>query len=416
MVDYRPVSSALNSGGPLEFIIPPSSNQYINLKRSKIFLKVKIVHADGSNPGLLETAAPVNWLVQTLFSQVELYLQSTLVSGSAGNMHPYRCMFELLLDSSNDSKLTSLQSGLFYKDTAYKMDDVGTESQNDGYNRRISHCAMGTVFELIGPIVTDLAQQSRVILNATELHFKFWPGKSAFHLMCGPDSSKEDFRVEIVDACLKICKLTPLPSITLAHSQALEVSPALYPYMRSEIRALQLMAGSYSFSFEDVFSSSVPAVVVLGMVTSEAYSGSYQKNPFAFVNQGLSSLSVHLDDFPVSTIKTRFTTGLSGDDVARYQKGYEYLQGYESLFQSTAEEVEAGGFCNITRREYSGGYTLFVYRIGPGHHPEFLPTVSSGNLRIQGNFEKALLVNTTMLVYGRFASLLTIDKARNVTV
>lgn len=411
VVDYRPVNSALNDGGPVEFTVPASTNQYVSLKRSKIFLRARIVREDGTSPPATDMVAPANWIIQTMFAQLELYIQGKLVTGSGGQLHPYRAMFEALLDQSADAKATSMQAGLYYKDTAFAMDDFTMQSQNEGFSERFAMTAFGSMFELSGPILTDLAQQDRLLLNGTELTLKFWPGRPAFHLLTAMDNPP-GHKIEILEAYLKIVKLTPLPAITLAHARALEVSPALYPFMKCEIKAMNLTSGSFGFTYEDIFNGSVPAVLVIGMVTSEAFAGSYKTNPFHFRHQLLTNLTVHLDDVPLRPVKTMF----SGEEHEKWFNK-QYLQGYDTLFDQTSEGVDAGAsFCDVTRKEYSGGYTLFEFRIAPGHHPEFLPTVATGNIRIQGTFGEALATNTTVLCYGRFPSLLTINNARNVDV
>ena len=45
-IDYRPVSQS--DDGPLEFAVSGAGHQYVDLKNSKLFIKAKILKADGS--------------------------------------------------------------------------------------------------------------------------------------------------------------------------------------------------------------------------------------------------------------------------------------------------------------------------------------------------------------------------------
>ena len=47
-VDYYPVSS-VNSTAPIEFFIPGNSEDYIDVNDIKIYVKLKVTKADGSN-------------------------------------------------------------------------------------------------------------------------------------------------------------------------------------------------------------------------------------------------------------------------------------------------------------------------------------------------------------------------------
>ena len=46
-VDYYPISS-ISSSGPIEFEIPCSAEDYIDLNDIKLYLKVKVTKADGT--------------------------------------------------------------------------------------------------------------------------------------------------------------------------------------------------------------------------------------------------------------------------------------------------------------------------------------------------------------------------------
>ena len=47
-VDYKP-ATVLSGAGPLTFTIPATGSQYVNLKKSYLQLKVKVVNDDGSD-------------------------------------------------------------------------------------------------------------------------------------------------------------------------------------------------------------------------------------------------------------------------------------------------------------------------------------------------------------------------------
>ena len=60
----------------------------------------------------------MNLFLHSLFSQVDISLNGTLITAST-NTYPYRAM-ETLLSYGNDAKTSQLTSAMFYKDTAGK--------------------------------------------------------------------------------------------------------------------------------------------------------------------------------------------------------------------------------------------------------------------------------------------------------
>jgi len=85
-------------------------------------VRAKIVRPGVGN-NLVEdnTVAPVNLLLHSLFSQVDVSLNSTLISNST-NTYPYPAMLEMLLSYGSDAKASQLTSEMYYKDDAGRID------------------------------------------------------------------------------------------------------------------------------------------------------------------------------------------------------------------------------------------------------------------------------------------------------
>ena len=115
-VDYNSTSQ-LNSGA-ITFNIPASANQYLDLKKSKLCLKVKIVKADGSPLTDADVVAPVNLFAHTFLEQIDLQLQQELVSESASQNYGYKAYIETLFQHGKDAQDTFLQSQCFFRDRA----------------------------------------------------------------------------------------------------------------------------------------------------------------------------------------------------------------------------------------------------------------------------------------------------------
>ena len=297
-VDYKP-SSSLSSGGSLSFTIPSTGSQYINLKKTYLYLKVRVVNGDGSILQLGTAVAPINLTLHSLFNQVDVLLQQQLVSSTGSQTYGYKAYIETVLDYGDEAKETQLQAQGFYKDLAGSMDDVTLDDDERDQIQVTGEVANGMIMrrilsiqskpqELFGPLMADICQQERLILNGVEIQIRLWPSKDTFRLVTTEDDPS--FKMEIVDATLKVCKVTPTPTLLVGHSAALKESNALYPYQKTQIKTFNVPGGQQSFLLDDLYQGQVPSRLVIGMVKSMAFSGSYDYNPYNMEVFGISSL------------------------------------------------------------------------------------------------------------------------------
>ncbi len=60
-------------------------------------------------------------------------------------------------------------------------------------------------------------------------------------------------QVQIVDACFKLCVQKLNPAVLIAHEDLIKSTPAVYPYLRSEVKMASIASGQYSFVSDDTF-------------------------------------------------------------------------------------------------------------------------------------------------------------------
>jgi hypothetical protein len=80
-VEYLPVSTLIE-GSPIEFDIASSGDDYIDLAKSYLYVKARLNRADVSNLEAADAVGPVNNLLHSLFSQVDVSLNGTLITNS----------------------------------------------------------------------------------------------------------------------------------------------------------------------------------------------------------------------------------------------------------------------------------------------------------------------------------------------
>ena len=112
-IECRPINQ-ISEDSSIDLRMKASGSQYLDLQRSVLCVKAKILKEDGTN---LDPAAdkviPINLFMQSLFSQVDVYFQQKLVS-SSGTNYPYKAMMDVLLNFSQDATSTQLPHRLNY--------------------------------------------------------------------------------------------------------------------------------------------------------------------------------------------------------------------------------------------------------------------------------------------------------------
>ena len=121
-VEYHPLAT-LAAGAPIEFAVSGATADYIDLSNTYLYVKAKVLRQDGTNPPADAVFAPVNYWLHSLFSQVDVLLNNTLVTPSE-NTYPYRAYIESTLNYGREAKTTHLTSTLYYQDTANQMNSL----------------------------------------------------------------------------------------------------------------------------------------------------------------------------------------------------------------------------------------------------------------------------------------------------
>lgn len=123
----RPIS-IITGDAPIEFNIAAQNDlTYLDLKKSTVYVKVRIIKGSGDKIETTQEVASINLLLPALFSQVDVFVQNRLVSSSTGN-YSYKAMLQTLLKYGKSSKQTQFTSQLWYDDTPGFMDDCNVQN------------------------------------------------------------------------------------------------------------------------------------------------------------------------------------------------------------------------------------------------------------------------------------------------
>ena len=152
-------NSQLDDHGPVEFVIRNSSDKFIDLANTTLKLKIQIKKSDGTDLGDADVVGSLNYIIGSMFNQVEVSLGNTLISLS-NNMFAIRAYLEMILNHGSDAKNSQLQMGLYRKDNGIEELDL---AKNEAFKENVSYFKKGQVVEVSGKIHSDILHQGRLI-------------------------------------------------------------------------------------------------------------------------------------------------------------------------------------------------------------------------------------------------------------
>ncbi len=120
-------------------------------------------------------------------------------------------------------------------------------------------------------------------------------GKDEFCLM------RDDaiaYKLNIVSASLFVKKVTVSPGVRLGHAQALLSTTAKYPIERASRISPYRLVRRVS-NQENLFLGTLPKSIILAMTENSAFSGAYNKNPFAFKHFNLEFMALYRDGIQI---------------------------------------------------------------------------------------------------------------------
>ena len=397
--EYHPISS-LDREGPIEFNISGSGDDYIDLTQTQLYVKAKIVRHDGAVCGDTDNVGPVNLLLQSLFSQVDISLNDKLVSQSS-NTYAYRAYLETLLNYGVSASSSHLTTALWYKDTAAHMDANDITGDNAGLEERSEYTKESKTVDLIGRIHSDIFFQEKYLVSGVNVRIRFVRSSNAFVLMS--NMANAAFRVEILNASLHMRKIKLSSSIQLAHAKALEISSMKYPVIRAQVKTFSIPAGNLNTCQENLFLGQLPKRIIVGCVDNDAFNGSYVKNPFNFKNFALNYMAVHIDGQQdvIKPIQPNFTTG-------------HYIRSFSNFFMGIGKLHKDQGII-IDRADYLNGYTLYAFDLSPDMSSGGnFNLIRTGSVRLDMKFATALPNTINVVVYAEFENIIEINRDRNI--
>jgi hypothetical protein len=416
-LDVRPIST-ISANSVIEFVFGGESRDYINLAKSRLYAKVKIVHQDGTvltkkklktdgtadpaGPAKDEEATSVNLAMHAMFNQIDVYINGVRMSQASG-MYPYKAIVQTVLDYAADTKETQLKAVGYKQETGKDLDTYSITDPSIYWRHKLFRGSQSVEFE--GPLLEDVLQLKRYLLNNMKVQIKLYPSQKQFYI-AATDETK-DYKIVLEDIVFKACMVKVNPGVILGHAKAMESRNALYNYTRCETKSYSIPANQRTVYLDNLFQGIRPSKLIVGMVSSEGFNGAYKRNPFKFHHYDLTNIALIVDGdtVPGRPMKLDFSDGVGGQN---------FIEAYVNMYQALGlSGTDFGG--GLTPEIFAQGHTLFVYTLDPViASGRYMNLTRHSNVRLELNFAKPLPETVTMLLVTKTPAVFEVDAARNV--
>ena len=271
-------TSGVTNDSALEIYIPGESSRYIDLNNTRLYLRVKVLKADGTAP--TEKIKLISLWPHALFKQVDLYMGDKSVSSST-NTYPYRAFLETCLSYNSHVKQELLKGTAHWGGTDVEV----------GKNE----------LEAIVPLHLDMAHQGKLIPNNVPMRLRFLRNSDDFCIQ-KTATDTEKYKLQIDKMYLLLRTVAPTADVLLKHAGQLSRENVLYSLDRVWMKTFNLTAGSNDSVLSNIFLGPLPNRIIVGLVDSAAYTGNDLSDPFKFEHFDLSEISLVSNGQQIPTI------------------------------------------------------------------------------------------------------------------
>ena len=414
---YYPVTT-LDRGGPIEFKITVDSEHYVDPAHIFLYTKSRILAQDGSPiPGEIEVSGakafnddavvfPINYFHASRYKNVEIFLNNKMINQS-DNLYPYKAFFECLLSHGADSKRNQLKMGLFSKDTM-AMDNnfsdfdkpvanVNKETHNMGARWRYETSKFSRMFEMFGRIHSELFSQGKLLPGNSTIRIRLHRADPSFSLMAKSASKK--YAIAIESAILYVRREKISASVLEAHQLALQKGRFKYPMRRIEMKFFTKGAGRQDISENNLLEGVLPRKVIIGLVKSEGFHGSYQSSPFNFAHFNVSQMTLRVNG-----------QALPYDSLEMNYSKKHYLQAYFSMLMASNKLFRDNDLDICPEKDFPNGYAIYGFDLTPDLSNDcHFQLVHEGKLSLEIKLDHSSTSSITVVCYFEYDSILSID-------
>lgn len=451
IIQHLPVND-FTSQGVLQFVVNSAGSNYIDLSKTLLNIRCKIVKQDGSpitkyeenlsgvwvpadSKGPMKNAegseaadkdkdgdgdsethkddggkdkpictGVINNFLNSLFNRVDFSVNNHLMTNSH-DTYSYQSYLKTVLHAPAELRDGALETQLYYKGMEkQRFTNDWPNTDDTGLFKRSVLFNGSQEVDMSGKLACDVFDLNRLLPNNIQLQLTLYPSTPEFCLISAQIPTPTDLKIVITRASLEICHVEVSPEVIAAHSAVLLSEPAIYPFIKTEVKKFAMAKGSYGVEINNPFENRVPSELICGIVDAEACHGSMNSDPLNFENCKLTFIQATCNgqDMTNSPIYTKFG---NSPHESMYVDAYKSLCGVNGI----------PGAIPFDRQTYFYGYTLYRFVMededGTG---EVIPLKRMGNVRLNLKLAEQLDRAKTVILFASFPSGFRLDRNRSI--
>ncbi|KAK3107250.1 hypothetical protein FSP39_010272 [Pinctada imbricata] len=399
--EIRPISTFDTDTAPLEFTIPSSGSEYLDLRRSRLYLRAKITKGDGTALTASEKTGIINLPLQSLFSQIDVFMNGKCVTQNA-NFYPWKAYLKVLLTNGMSASQSQLQSQLFWPEGEGIDESDPVNGTSKALRNRYAYTQESKEFDMEGPLYVDCFDLDKYLINGVDLQLRMFRTRSEFVLVS--DETSPSYKLTILEAVFKACKIRVDSAVLLNHANAITKSPVTYNYKKTDVKMTTISDKTSEFYWDDVWNGKRPSRMFVTFVKQTAVNGSYKDNPFNFEHFNLSEivLNINGEPLPIRPMKLDFNDNKN------------YITAFCNLYQATEKWYRDGSLI-IDREKFASGYAIYAFDIDPSDLGEgYINLVHQANVGVYARFSKPTTETISAIAFCEYPGLIAVDQSREI--
>ena len=360
------------SAEPYEFFFNATDDYFVDLNSITQHVELQVFKADGTT-ALTSTTTdvwPCDNLLSSLWKSVEVKFNHVALHPETTPQHGYRAQMEYLLSIENTGNHS-------YTTSWFGQSEAQRKSR---FKKR-----QAGVIDLCGPVALDCLRTSTHLAPNNTMSLTFHRNKDAF-ILNRTSTASEDYKIIIKDVHLRCNRIRLVPAL---RDQVLAAAKGGQNYRLSHtvVNDYPVSAGNKAASIRLHQGGILPNHVIVGMVYTSAFTGTYTQDPYKFQHFNLDQIYLRVNGVrhPQDPLKPDFSNN-------------KYARELLHLYQNTGKFRVNGG-TSISEDDFLTRNFLIPFDLTPDQcNNAHAHASKSGSMELELSFAEALTSGITVVV------------------
>ena len=403
-----------------------TSSSYLDMSKSYVEVELQVKNAaDGANWAAATRTHLVNNLAHSIFKQLVVRLNGTLITPQTDHYHQL-AFIETVLNHSKEDAEDALECQGFYD--CFDMPDDGdadeftADQQNTAHDdyaalaedrkravlARVKFLRGNRVVMRFSPAL-EVFRLPRLLVPGVQIQLELYLHNPSmwciqYHGAVVPRMTEADISARLV---LHQVSLQPNVDMEIRAKRSKGAS-VCYPVVRSALRTFSHTRTKRDFEVQDPFYKQVPNRIIVALVRQAAFNGDRRYNPFTYELYNLQTvtLTINGEEYPYTTLELN------------HDNGNKDVRGYHRFLEATGC-LQRGKGNLIKKKDWGHGkkacLLAFDLTANKSVDTPVLSPEQAGDVVLKIHFGDDAPYDLTVLVYGEFENVIEISGIGAVT-